>query len=115
MVKSCELTVGHLFEVKAHSRSLGCPGRPIRGFESEQRVRFSVKKIACGLVAATDLYGPSGFVRDDKVRVCASIQCGADGWVEPMQKLIWTSVAENSPGRQSWVDIYDSISPARDG
>ena len=67
---------------KENCRSLGYPGRPIRGFESEQRVRFSVKKIACGLVAATDLYGPSGFARDDKVRVCASIQCGADGWVD---------------------------------
>jgi hypothetical protein len=44
-------------------RSLGFPGRPIRGFESEQRVRFSVKKIACSAVVATNLYGPSWFAR----------------------------------------------------
>src|SRR5208282_3859894 len=35
---------GRLFDIKAHSRSLGFPGSPIRGFESEQRVRFSVEK-----------------------------------------------------------------------
>jgi hypothetical protein len=56
-----------LFDIKAHCRSLGFPGRPIRGFESEQRVRFSAEKIACGAVVATNLYGPSGFARDDKV------------------------------------------------
>ena len=39
---------------QAHSRSLGFPGRPICGFESEQRVRFSVKKIAFSPVAATN-------------------------------------------------------------
>jgi hypothetical protein len=37
-VKTCELTVGPLFDVKAHSRSLG-------------------------------------YARDDKVKVCASMQC----------------------------------------
>ncbi len=58
---------GPLFDIKAHCRSLGFPGRPIRGFESEQRVRFSAEKIACGAVVATNLYGPSGFARDDKV------------------------------------------------
>ena len=60
----------------AHSRSLGYPGWPIRGFESEQRVRFSLKKIACSPVVATNLYGPSGFARDDKGEGSASMDEG---------------------------------------
>jgi hypothetical protein len=59
---------------RENCRSLGYPGRPIRGFESEQRVRFSVKKIACSPVAATNLYGPSGYARDDKVEGTRSPQ-----------------------------------------
>jgi hypothetical protein len=39
-------------------------------------VRFSLKKIACSPVVATNLYGPSGFARDDKGEGSASIDEG---------------------------------------
>jgi hypothetical protein len=41
-----------------------CPGRPIRGFEPEQRARFSAKKIAYSPVVATNYMGRPG-TRDD--------------------------------------------------
>jgi hypothetical protein len=31
---------------------------------------------------------------------------------ESIKQLIWTALAENSPGRQSWVNFHTETSPA---
>ena len=65
-----------LFGVKAHSRSLGFLRISCQSLvASVNFMRLSLKKAAYVAVDESSVVGNPEFARDDKVRVCASMQC----------------------------------------